>query len=84
MRYKPVTWADCRCAFHDGGVVPEKYMTESAAKKFCGGGCCIACGPLFYWTRVLGKHESIFPWEKFHDLIEDKNMIILLPMGEES
>ena len=84
MRYKLITHADCRCAFHDGGIVPEKYMTESAAKKFCGKGCCVVCGPLFWWTHVVHKHEYYFPWEKFNELIANENLIILLPMGEEA
>ena len=52
MRYKVFTQADLHCPFREGGPIPDKYKTETAAKRFCSKGCCPCCAPLFWWVRI--------------------------------
>lgn len=80
MKYKVFTRADLHCPFREGGPIPDKYKTETAAKRFCSKGCCPSCAPLFWWVRVLRKPEDEAPWGELIELVIDPKKIILLPM----
>ena len=81
MRYKVFSRADLQCPFKEGGQIPDKYKTETAAKRFCSKGCCPCCAPLFWWVRVLHKSEDDAPWGELNQMVCDPNKIILMPMG---